>query len=306
MPLNTEFTYLSNMKDRTLGYIVLAILFFFLLTPAAFLIYKSFAPVETRIIEFDSLNSMSFLTKQDPVRIKGFEIGIVKNVYSYKMKTRVEIETREPLKIYRGYNIVVTAKGFMGDRFISINPGDSSAGFIDKNVILKGKFLPGPAEAIAYVSKLQEAIDTLDMLTKKFKDGFGNSPSFISKFKEVSAQFDSLSGTVVFFSKELQSQSVKIDSVVHYLNQIQSLSDTLSTSLPDLITTVEDLLKRTAILVNKVDSLLNSSTAFVSKISGPESVAFKDYISDLQQKLKDLRKVIRELESEGIRLPIRL
>jgi phospholipid/cholesterol/gamma-HCH transport system substrate-binding protein len=306
LPLNTEFTYLSNMKDRTLGYIVLAILFFFLLTPVAFLIYKSCAPVETRVIEFNALNSMSFLTKQDPVRIKGFEIGIVTNVYSYKMRTRVEIETSEPLKIYRGYNIVVTAKGFMGDRFISINPGDSSAGLIDKNEILKGKFLPGPAEAIAYVSKLQEAIDTLDKLTIKFKDGFGNSPSFISKFKEVSSQFDSLSSAVVFFSKELQSQSVKIDSLVKFLDQMQSLSDTLSTSLPDMITTVEDLLKKTDILVMKVDSLMNSSSAFVSKISGPESIVFKDYISDLRKNLTDLRKVIREFESEGIRLPIRL
>jgi ABC-type transporter Mla subunit MlaD len=302
---NTEFTYLSNMKDRTLGYIVLAILFFFLLTPAAYLLYKSMAPVETRTIEFDSVNSMSFLTKQDPVRIKGFETGIVKNVYFYNMKTRVEIETIEPLKIYNGYNITVTAKGFMGDRFISIYPGDSCTGLINKNDILKGEFLPGPAEAIAYVNKLQVAIGTLDELTMKFKEGFGNSPSFITKFKKVSSQFDSLSSSVVFFSKELQLQSVKIDSIVRYLDQIHSLSDTMSTSLPKMIASVEDLLKKTDLLVIRIDSLLNSSTTFVSKLSEPESIVFKDYLSDLQKKLTYLRKAIREFDSDGIRLPIR-
>lgn len=293
------------MKDRTIGYLVLAILFFFLLTPAAYLVYKSMAPVENRIIEFDSVNSMSFLEKQDPVRIKGFEIGIVKNVYTYNMKTRVVIETREPLKIYRGYNIALTAKGFMGDRYISINPGDSSAGLIKKSEILKGEFLPGPAEAIAYVNKFQEAIDTLDDITKKLKDGFGKSPSFISKFKEVSSEFDSISNSVVIFSKEIELQSGKIDSAVKFIDQMHSLSDTLSSSLPQIISTVETLLKKTDLLVNRVDSLLNSSAAFASKVSSPESVIFKNYISDLQKKLTDLRKVFREFESDGIRLPIR-
>lgn len=221
------------MSDRVLGYFIIVALFLFLLSPVSYLIWKSSSPVETRTIQFEQINSLGFLNFQDPVRVRGVEIGSIRSIYNRDHKTFVVIETHNPVRLHKNYNITVTAKGLMGDRFLAINPGDTNTELIDKKKILNGNFQLGPTEAVAYAEQLRSEISRLTALTKEFKYGTAGSSSFISRFNGAMDDFDSLSVSVMAFSTGLDEDlNNSLDSLSDFLKQTCSLTDNLSQSVP--------------------------------------------------------------------------
>jgi ABC-type transporter Mla subunit MlaD len=89
------------MNDRTIGYTAIIILVIFLIAPVSFLVWKSVLPVQTITIKFDKINGIAFLNIQDPVYIKGVEIGQVRNVMNLEDKVYATIETRKTIRFFK-------------------------------------------------------------------------------------------------------------------------------------------------------------------------------------------------------------
>jgi len=294
------------MNDRLLGYIVISALFLFLILPVSFLIWKTVLPLHSYLIEFSPINSISFVNFQDPVYVKGVEVGRVRSVVNANEKVYTTIETKEKLSIYNDYMISVIPKGIMGDRYLEIEPGTSASGLLSKDT-LQGTFFIGPAEAIGYVDILRSKINQLSELMERLKNGTIENKSLIISFWQSMETFDSLSSSISVITGTLQNVAEqKLDSIVGFFKESADATMKVSELLPSFLQKVEILIVHSNQLVNQLKSISDRSIGAADKLQNPDLIIWSEKLKILQNELKKAVQVIDELEVEGLKVPIRL
>jgi phospholipid/cholesterol/gamma-HCH transport system substrate-binding protein len=294
------------MNDRLLGYIVISALFLFLILPVSFLIWKTVLPLHSYLIEFSPINSISFVNFQDPVYVKGVEVGRVRSVVNANEKVYTTIETKEKLSFYNDYMISVIPKGIMGDRYLEIEPGTSASGLLSKDT-LQGTFFIGPAEAIGYVDILRSKINQLSELMERLKNGTIENKSLIMAFWQSMETFDSLSSSISVITGTLQNVAEqKLDSIVGFFKESADATMKVSELLPSFLQKVEILIVQSNQLVNQLKSISDRSIGATDKLQNPDLIIWSKKLKILQNELKKAVQVIDELEVEGLKVPIRL
>lgn len=295
------------MNDRLLGYVVISALFIFLILPVSFLIWKSALPVHSYLIEFAPIKSISFLNFQDPVYIKGVEVGQVRQVSNNGQKVYAVIETRKNLPFYNDYTISVIPKGIMGDRYLEIDPGSAAAGPLIKNDTLNAIFLMGPAEAISYVNRLHSKIDLLSKLMNELKNGTIENKPLITDFWEGLETIDSLSNSIASITSTLQKEAEqKLDSIVEVLKTSTQVTLKISEILPAFLLKVEKLITHGNQLLSQLISFSKQSAISTEKLREPDLLIWSNKLKNLQQELNNTIEIIENLETEGLKVPIRL
>lgn len=301
-------TYLFCMSDRVLGYWVILFLTVFLLVPLIYFAAKFLAPVHHRTIVFENLNTLSFLHIQDPVRVLGIEAGMVRSISWKDGKTYVEIETRDELTIRKGYRVVAEDKGFMGDRFVAIYPGnDSSAPIIARNTLLRGEFLMGPTEAIAYMDRLKTIADSAAAIAVSLRSGSSGKRSLAAKFGEAVKSLDSATLLLsrVFRKAGLLSGKT-MDTLAEIMESTRTMVDRFSTSVPRTVTTVESLIAKTGRLLADADTLIASSSDFAGRMNSRGYEEINETFRKLKARLSMLRDAVNELQNDGARVRMRI
>jgi phospholipid/cholesterol/gamma-HCH transport system substrate-binding protein len=294
------------MNDRLLGYIVISALLLFLILPVSFLIWKTVLPLHFYLIEFSPINSISFVNFQDPVYVKGVEVGRVRSVVNANEKVYTTIETKEKLSFYNDYMISVIPKGIMGDRYLEIEPGTSASGLLSKDT-LQGTFFIGPAEAIGYVDILRTKINQLSELMERLKNGTIENKSLIIAFWQSMETFDSLSSSISVITGTLQNVAEqKLDSIVGFFKESADATMKVSELLPSFLQKVEILIVQSNQLVNQLKSISDRSIGATDKLQNPDLIIWSKKLKILQNELKKAVQVIDELEVEGLKVPIRL
>lgn len=300
--------YLSIMNDRLIGYTVIIALILFLVAPVSFLVWKSAIPVQTYTIKFEPINSVAFLTSQDPVYARGVEIGHVISVQNSDENIFATIETRKKTHFYNDYQALVIPKGIMGDRYLEIDPGYSTSGPpLNPKDTLLGSFVLGPAEAISYVDVLRLKIHELAQLIEKLKNGTTENKSLFVDFWEGIESFDSISSSIAVMSKNLEKEiDGKLDSLVEVLEKSSRLAIKTSTLIPSYLKKVENLLIQTSSIVNQINSISEKSLNITRRMNNPELILWSNKLKILKNDLQKVMLSINDLEIEGIKLPIKL
>lgn len=295
------------MSDRNLGYAVIFFLFIFLLVPAVYLSISFFRPVHHRTIVFEDVNTLSFLQIEDPVKVRGIDVGIVRSISWKNNKTYVKIETDRALELYRGYKVFAEDKGIMGDRYISIYPGKKEEPPVHKRELLQGVFLMGPTEAISRIRDLDALVDSVAALVIVLKQGAPDKKSFIIRFTHVMDQLDkaalALSSGLKKTNRILDGN---IDTLSAFLKKTARFSESLSSTVPETVTAVETLFVKTELLLSKTDSLAVSSIAFLERINMTDTLSLYKELQNLRSGLSSIRSGIKELRKQGLKLPIKL
>jgi phospholipid/cholesterol/gamma-HCH transport system substrate-binding protein len=293
------------MTDRTLGFSVILFLIVFVIVPGLYLTSKALAPIHNRTIFFDSINTGSFLRIQDPVRVQGFEAGIIRNVAWDKGKTVVTIETEKPLAIHRGYSFIAEAKGLMGDRYLEINPGRPDAPLVDKKDTLYGTFPLGPTEAIAFMDRLKTMVDSIVEISRVLKNGSSEKPSFISRFHSVTKSLDSIVVSLEqLVGKTDRMIGTNADSLATALRQADAYSRQLGAAVPGKIASLGSIIDKTEKLLVAVDTLVSETDRLVKKANGPEVMAFNRTVVRLKVQIETLRDVLADVRKKGVALPV--
>jgi phospholipid/cholesterol/gamma-HCH transport system substrate-binding protein len=297
------------MSDRSLGFSVILFLIVFVFIPAMYLSSKALAPGHLRTIVFDSINTGSFLRIEDPVRMKGFEVGLVQSITWNKGKTLVKIETAQPLLIHREYSIIAEAKGLMGDRYLEINPGGPNTPMLDEKELLYGDFPIGPTETIAFMGKLKTMVDSLVKITIILKNGSSSSgtPSFIASFHSVTGSLDSIAASLSKVLKEIDRKIGKgIDSLALALQKADTLSGQLNSTVPETLSSLNSIIAKTEKLLIAADTLVATSDRLVKKANGPEATELATTFNKLKIQIETVRDLLREIRKKGIVLPIKI
>ena len=300
-------TYLLFMNDRNLGYAVILFLIFFILVIAVYLSLQFLSPVHHRTIIFDSANSLSFLKKQDPVRLWGVEAGQIRNIFLKEAKTYVEIETRHALDIHQGYRVIAKAKGFMGDRYIEINPGDMHAPPIDPKEPLNGIFPLGPTEAMAYTGELKTKVRSLVLLTEELKNGSPGTKPFKSRFNSMIKRLDGISVSLTEILRKADRFAFKnADTLAAALKKASDVSIKMNSSAPQVVVTIESIIVKTKKLLIALDSLTISSAPLIEQLNGQKANALNNDLLKLRQQIESLRDFINEIQEDGLKLHVNL
>ena len=263
------------MNDRTLGYAVITFLSLFILVPLVYLVSTVLAPEYFRTIVFENVNTLSFLKIQDQVRVRGADAGTIRTISCHDGKTFVEIQTRRELAIHQGYAIVAEAKGFMGDRYLEINPGEETAPNVDKSSFLHGTFPLGPPEILSLAGKLVLQMDSLVKVVKEFHDGSARKPSFTSRFKRATKDLDSISASLTHVLRTVDYLVGKnVDTLASFLEKTSSLSTKLTGSVPEAMNTIESVTGKTQKLLVYADTLVGMGDSLVGSLKSKDSTGW--------------------------------
>lgn len=295
------------MNDRILGYIVITMVVLFLILPIGYLLWQSSTPVATRTIAFKNVEGLSFLSVQDPVSIRGVEVGTIRDITIKGTTAFIEIETSDTLRLYSDYHISVVAKGVMGERYLTIIPGTPEKKRIPADKLLYGSVAMGPDEALSYIGKMKDAVHTLLLLSEQLKEGTGEKASLITQTWNFTHAIDS-------FVRAVNEQMGEIDTLVRHttdnaaaiLEKALTVTDTLDAVLPSATTTLNQLIDDLEPLIDNVDRLLHQTGSVLAKIDKPDSFLWKKEAAAVSENLSDLRKLIDILRSDSLELPVRL
>ena len=300
-------TYLFSMNNRIVGYAVIFFLITFLLVPAVYFSVRVLAPVHHRTIVFEGVNTLNFLHIEDPVRVRGVEVGLVRSISWKDNKTYVQIETKSELPIHAGYRIIAEDKGLMGDRYVAILPGDTALPLLYKKEILKGFYLMALTEAIAYVDKLEGMVDSVNSIVRELRHGSASKPSLITRFNDVARQLDSI--TISLKSVLLKTDRAigkKGDSLARFAQKVGAFSDSLSSAVPETVASITSIIAKTGKLLTDVDSLTRSADSLVERLDSKETFALNEKCRTLRDQLRALKDAVNDLQEYGLKLPVKI
>ena len=295
------------MNDRTLGYLVIAMVVLFLILPIAFLLWQASAPGVTRTIAFKNVPGLSFLSVQDPVSIQGVEVGTIRDITIKGTSAFIGIETKDTLRLHQDYTIAVMAKGVMGDRYLTIFPGNPHKPLVPANKLLYGTVTVGPDEALSYVGELEDAVHTLLVLSEELRHGTAERKSLVSAIREFTDTVDSLLQTATVGIGTVDTfLGTGLDSAAVLLDNVANVTDSIGEMLPSATTTLRDLLHDLQPVVDKVDRLVFTTDSLLGKIDDPDLFIWKKYSAKISENLTELRKLFTEISADSLELPVRL
>jgi ABC-type transporter Mla subunit MlaD len=295
------------MTNRILGYVIITIILTVLSIPFVVFIRQELAPSTIATIRFNDVRTVGFLNKQDPVRVKGAQVGTVTKIDREGTTANVTIKITKPVQLYDNYSITAFLKGLMGERFVSINPGTSTNTPVMLDKELSGTFLAGPSEVIAYVTMLINVLRDLNALVVRLRDGDSVNQSFVKQFHDISAKADTLSLSINKTALSLDNLlDKKRDTIKSFLGTTMKLTDTLSAEIPLLIEKINKTVSVTNDFLVKIDSFVNKTDTVVASLNNADNILWKDDLRKLQTDLTEVRRVIKEIQTDGLKLPLRI
>lgn len=298
----------SVKNDRFLGYAVIVFITVFLIVPVAYLIWQAQEPFTVRTIAFDNVHSLSFLSQQDPVRLRGVEIGVVRKVTIRDSIAYVKIETKNDILIHGNYRISIVAKGVMGDRYLTIDPGDPDKKIIPPETLLHATIGIAIDDALPYINQLKSTLHQLTRFSYQLKNGTDNQKSLIAEIWQFTTGADSIINALIDqFSIINTSLKNGFDSSIKLLDTTYSIASTLSDSLPSIISTFNTLLASTDSTLGKIESFIASADTITEKLNNPsDGILWKKQVESVNDKLKELQQLLNDLQEDTISLPVRL
>ena len=293
------------MNDRTLGYVLMTLIFCLVACLAVWLHWGDYAPLETRTLRFPEVGSLAV---EDPVRMEGTLVGEIRGfLHDDSGRVLVFIRSPKPIPIRTSSRAAVKVKGVMGERFIEIGIGNRNDPLIGKDQIVDGVFEMGPSEAIVYMDLLHEKIIELKDIMLWLRDGRddGKRP-FIVAFNDVMEIIDSLTWKLLAGVANMEaSLNDGFDMAADITVKAVKLTADVSTKTPELIDDLSSLMTKIDALVPKIENLL-IQIDLITETVDENKILWGEHAEKIQKALTEIRKYANQVRSEGLPLNIRL
>ncbi len=110
----------------------------------------------------------SGLATGDPVEVAGVVQGKVDAIVYEKGRARLEFDMNKSAELYADAHIAISNYGMMGQKFVSIDPGDPNKGPLDTSKPMLGEFQPGVGDMMTEVGQSLAATNLLVERLNKF------------------------------------------------------------------------------------------------------------------------------------------
>jgi len=287
--------------DRIAGYGILLVLFLIILGTIGYGIYYSRSPEPVRVISFDTIGNLRI---DDPVTLKGLNIGKIVKITWRPHSVLVFIQTHAKLTLHPGYTILNKDVGFMGDRTLCIEDDNINAAAIAPADTLIGEFRSGVSEGVGMIWKLRGAVDSFTKVSSRLLQGSASHPSFVRQMHTVIGSADSATGKLLSMVSLLEGGiSPKLDSLTALVNTVSALVQSAAWKTPGAVAGVERMCLTLEKSLNQADSLTLRALTLVRVV---DTVAASDHLGVFRKKIDMLHEAIVHLKDRFIQLKISL
>lgn len=258
-------------------------------------------PDEIYLVRFERIGNLQI---EDEVKVRGATVGKITDIVWLEDGVLVTFAAHTPLTIHKGYSIITTDKGTMGDRMMVIDEGSGDAPVVATKDTLAGVYRMGISEGLGKAWRLQELVRTLLDAVDGLLIGTEVNPSFVERFHEIIHEVDSLSTwlhtTAVTISGSLSTRVRALDDVA---SSAQELSRVLSGTVPEKITELDDLIGQISEFLERLDRIADSLFKTVAELE-TGNTEWGEKVDLLSRQLQNLRGLIDETRSDAMRLKI--
>ncbi|BBG65138.1 hypothetical protein NNO_0435 [Hydrogenimonas sp.] len=260
------------------------------------------------------IEDASGLEPHAKVRMKGVEIGYVKDISLSGTKVVVTLFIYKNVKIPSDSEVVLTQESLLGSKYINIVPGHAREYLKNEGKLTKQKVMASMDEMTAsmaeaadelrgFISEMRETLDAgsrehlkntfsnLDMLTADLKELIARNKEGVDtlvknindaagKFAEMSSKFSKSADTI---NSDLPDIMTKLDETV---DSFRGVGNTLNERLPSLADKFESLEDKLNVLIDEnrkpLHSALTSFDGFFRKGTGTID-KLDDYLDSVTQ-----------------------
>ncbi|MBP3781351.1 MAG: MCE family protein [Selenomonas sp.] len=248
------------------------------------------------------------IEQQSQVRLSGVPVGSVESVANDGRGVTVTMHINDDVKIPQNSQVVVSANGVMGDKFINILPGDTNSGWVEDGDYLQGQDEVGMDDMMQSMIKLAaEAQNLLEGMNKVIGNGDFQA-SFIQMAINMRDTTAHISGMTAAMENIAVSNQGNINQLLSNLNMATgSLSRTMNSveaMMANLATvgadpqTAENL-RITLDNIAKSSEQIRVITEGVAKVAGDEKTIedAKQTIHNARELTDKAKKIKKQLDS---------
>lgn len=292
------------MNDKNLGYIILLILGLVILITAGYIIDIVLFPDTKRIFVLDQIGSLQI---DDPLKIQGITAGKISSISRDNKNVYLTVDIKDHLDIYANYTVKTAEKGVLGERYLILEPGDSSAPLLEAGDTLYSVFTPGISEIMGHAWKLENVMKIIVSKANEILNGTEENPSFVDQFNTIFILSDSLIREMYtatrILNRELRGQ---IDTLDVTVAQTEGMIRTLAAAGPELVANFEEQVEAITEFVEKLKKMVNMLSEIESRMEDKENILWSDKLKLLKNKLDEMGSLIEELNKKASRLRLRI
>lgn len=216
---------------------------------------------------YATFDSASGLTKSTSVEIAGVPVGEVEEIQRAGNKARVKMRIRPDVQLPLDSRVIVRGKGILGDKIISIIPGEAEEG---QSLRANDEIRPGPSEADldSVIKRVDGIAQDVQAITSNLRETLG-TPEGQQKLEGIRDDLAKFSENLARITEDNREGTREI---VENLRQMsERLNQVVDHSGDDLDETFGEL-KKAAV---KLDSSLASIDSVAGKIDRGEGTIGK-------------------------------
>lgn len=257
-----------KISDKTIGYISFAFIIATITLVAIGMWKAHHATRYTATIDFQELGS---LQPEDLATLRGYEVGVVREIHWLGDRARVTVHFNEPLRLREGTIFKNVNYALMGQRRLEIIASKTGKD-LPEDYIHQGIFEPGIAEALRLIEDVVKQVEALQSMVVLVAQGDSTHPSFSSVFEGYVSKLEGL------------------------LQQTESLSK----MLPEKLDNVFDVVDTTTKSINTITEQTNSAVNTIDSVAKEKIKTAKYALVKISDETKNANSLIDSFENSPI------
>ena len=257
-----------KISDKTIGYISFAFIIATITLVAIGMWKAHHATRYTATIDFQELGS---LQPEDLATLRGYEVGVVREIHWLGDRARVTVHFNEPLRLREGTIFKNVNYALMGQRRLEIIASKTGKD-LPEDYIHQGIFEPGIAEALRLIEDVVKQVEALQSMVVLVAQGDSTHPSFSSVFEGYVSKLEGL------------------------LQQTESLSK----MLPEKLDNVFDIVDTTTKSINTITEQTNSAVNTIDSVAKEKIKTAKYALVKISDETKNANSLIDSFENSPI------
>ncbi len=222
---------------------------------------------KTSTTVFTKFNNVSGLTRGNPVLVKGFKIGNVKEMsLEASDSTLVTLSIDEGVKIPKGSVLYLRSVGVLGGKFIELLRNSENSEMVEDNGFVVGIYDKGIMDEFAekgsqLTDQVSSSIEGVETLVNKLNGTLSdqnqeNIANTLEGFSELSNELNTL----------IDEKKEDVDAITESIKNILSTMDDLSAENKEELDSMIKNLESTSGKLDALSSELNKSTLTLNNI----------------------------------------
>jgi len=277
---------------------------------------KNTVPGEKTDYYYVVFDKVSTLQKGDPIKLNGVKMGRVKDIELWKGKVRVRFHLKRSFTDHQGETILVKIPknstltvqniGLMGERQIEIELGSSNDYFEPGDIIEKGLFDAGIAEAMGTAGEVFEESKKLILTIRATFDSTVGREDFSENFNGVLTDTKgltkNLSDLVEFVDPKVKQSVINLEKAS---KELEALMESQAPAVEKLVNKGFDISDKADALVGKLDGITDEVTGIVRKINSKEGtlgalISDTAFFNDLTSTLENADSLLSTIRKKGL------